>query len=395
VALLLSFELEFIGEDGRVANFPSRSNSGVSLRALNNTTTSLQTGDSAHLKFVTPATFVPKSVRLTRISGFYNTGSGSLGQNEGDQAILDEIDRGVAAAAASEDYWRTALSQVPADDAALRSFIKARIDESVNPGETDRDRNRAQMLDLLQDCAPNALRQGVRKKQDELERSARYKTVPNVSKVGPITSATVTLEPPTTTDEVVAYVTNQRDVPADVWEVELYSLPQSRAPFATYTSRGGHDSRLTPTSLKRPIGPHETRELPMMSASWDEGMVPAPRAVATVAVLDDGRAEGSAERRQQLLAERARDAVDIECWLGPLRLVRNVSAANALDALRERVRTRKCQSSTAFHADHFAAGVLTVASQIQAAPEQKDAILAAAIAQLEDERQAILKLVNR
>jgi hypothetical protein len=189
-------------------------------------------------------------------------------------------------------------------------------------------------------------------------------------------------------------VTNERNVPADVWEVEQYSLPQSRTPFMTYTSRGGHDSRLTPSSVERPIGPHETRELPLMSASWDEGMVPAPRAVATVAVLDDGRAEGSAERRQQLLAERARDAVDIEYWLQPLRLVRNVSAANAVDALRERVRTRKCQSSSAFHTDHFAAGVLMVASQIQAAPEQKDAILAAAIARLEDERQAILKLVN-
>jgi hypothetical protein len=215
-----------------------------------------------------------------------------------------------------------------------------------------------------------------------------------VSKVGPITSATVTLEPPTTTDEVVAYLTNQRDVPADVWEVELYSLPQSRAPFATYTSRGGHDSRLTPTSLECPIGPHETRELPMMSASWQEGPVPFPRGVVTVAVFGDGRVEGSTERSGQLLAERARDAVDIEYWLQPLRLVRNVSAANAVDALRERVRTRKCQSSSAFHADHFAASVLTVAARIQSAPDKKDSILAAAISRLEDERQAILKLVN-
>lgn len=63
--------------------------------------------------------------------------------------------------------------------------------------------------------------------------------------------------------------------------------------------------------------------------------------------------------------------------------------------VRDRVRTRKCQSSGASHTDRIAAAVSTAAWQIQANPDQKDAILDSAITRFEDESQAILKLVNR
>ncbi len=393
---LLDWELEFLAADGRVARTARGSSTRGSLRAINDTTTSLEQGATRRLKFVTPDGFIPTSVRLTHVLAFYSTGSGGFSQYESDQAAVDENNRSFAAALASRSYWTTALAAAPSEESALRSFIQARIGESVARADKERDDLiRGEMLDLLQECAPDALRRGVRREQDDLERLARVPTPTNRTVAGPITSASATLEAPTTTDEVVASVTNERDTSADVWEVEEYSLPQSRAPFMTYTSHGAHDSRLAPASIERPLGPHDTRELPMMSASWLEGVVPAPRAVITVAIFDDGRVEGSADRARQLLAERARDAVDIEYWLGPLKLVRNVSAANAVDALRERVRTRKCESSTAVHADHFAAAVLAVASKIQATPEQKDTILGAAIARLEDERGAILKLVDR
>jgi hypothetical protein len=91
-AILSNFEVEFTAADGRVANVPRRSNAGVSLRGLNNNITFLQPGKSLRWRFVTPETFVPTTVRLTHVSAFYLKDSGSFGQNEGDQAILDDRD---------------------------------------------------------------------------------------------------------------------------------------------------------------------------------------------------------------------------------------------------------------------------------------------------------------
>lgn len=396
---LLTWYLELVGEDGRIAQSPKKSKDALALQWIDDAGGSILPHQRRLLRFVAPEGFAPKSVRLTYAGvccvpvepGSPNRRA-SMTTTEGDQAILDEEDRRVAAISASAEYWQTALAQAPTDDPSLRTFVKTRVDESVRLGVGDDGRIRAGLIDALEDCSSDALLRTVRSRQQQ--RQPILDLPPQPRTVRPVTSALVRLEPSTTADEVVAYVTNNRDVAADVWEVEIYSRPETHTPIKTFTSRGGHDSRLTAASVEHPIGPHDVRELLVMSPSSEENVVPVPRAVLTVAAFDDGRFNGSPERRDQLFAERARDAVDIEYWLQPLRLVRNVSAANAVDALRDRVRTRKCQSSSAFHIDHFAAGVLTVASEIQAAPDRKDAILAAAIARLEDERQAILKLVN-
>jgi hypothetical protein len=383
---LVNWNLEFAAADGTVARVSAPSKGGVSVQSLDGLIGSLGSGERRRFRFVVPDTFVPKSVRLTYVNSAF--------ESEGDQAIFDEFDRRSSALAASARYWQTVLVQAPTDETALRTYIRTHVDESLRLGIEDPDLTRTGLLNLLLECAPSALARGVRNRQHEYDYRSRFPLHPQPRKVGPVTSATVTLEP-ATANEVVAYVTNERDVAADVWEVEVYALPESRSPIMTFTSHGGRDARVTASSVERPLGPHEVRELRIMSADWEEGVVPLPRAVTTLAVFDDGRFEGSVARRDQLLAERARDAVDIEYWLDPLKLVKNVSAADAVDALRDRLRTRKCQSSSAVHTDHVAAGVATVAWQIQSAPGQKDAILDAAIARLEGERSAILALVNR
>jgi hypothetical protein len=384
---LVNWNLEFAAADGTAARVSAPSKGGVSVQSLDGLIGFLGSGERRRFRFVVPDTFVPKSVRLTYVnSGF---------ESEGDQAIFDEFDRRSSALATSARYWQTVLVQAPTDETALRTYIKTHVDESLRLGIEDPDLTRTGLLNLLQECAPSALARGVRNRQQEYDYRSRFPLHPQPRKVGLVTSARVTLEPATTANEVVAYVKNERDVAADVWEVEVYALPESRSPIMTFTSHGGRDPRVTASSVERPLGAHEVRELRIMSADWEEGVVPLPRAVTTLAVFDDGRFEGSVARRDQLLAERARDAVDIEYWLDPLKLVKNVSAADAVEALRDRLRTRKCQSSSAVHTDHIAAGVATVAWKIQSAPGQKDAILDAAIARLESERNAILGLVNR
>jgi hypothetical protein len=68
----------------------------------------------------------------------------------------------------------------------------------------------------------------------------------------------------------------------------------------------------------------------------------------------------------------ARDAVDVEYWLQVLKDVRNVSARVTVDALHDRLRARKCQSTGFFHTD-------------RSAPDVADDV----------ERLAIQKFVNR
>lgn len=347
----------------------------------------LNAGERSRVRFVTPEGTVARSVRVNFVQ-FAN------GDQDGDQVMLDEAERGRHALEASAQYWVEALEHAPTDPATLRSFLQAHVEESVTLGLPDPALLKVRIGGLLESCRPERLTTDLR---EPLEAARRYlqraQIPPRQQTPGPVTSVIATLEPPTTVDELVAYVTNDRDVTVDAWDVAFFALPEARFPVKTYAARGGGDPHATEST--RPLRPHETRELLVMSPSFDEGVVTQPRAAVRMALFEDGRDEGSFEMRQQLLADRARDAVDVEYWLQVLKTVRNVSARVTIDALRDRLLTRKCQSTGYFHTDRSAPDVADVASKIELKPDQKTALIDKQIAAFDAERLALQKFVNR
>jgi len=378
--------IEFSGPRGILGTYPRFSPDDPPLQMLDpgDPVMGLKPGERRQVRFVMPDDTVAQSVRVTYVNSVY-------GDREGDQAILTWLERDRVAGISRLEYWARVLDQMPTDERELRTYLKTHVQET-RPNSIDT--TRAYIAGFLEGCRTDRLWHDARSYQDTVKRTLQYLQIPPRQQTpGPVTSVTATLEPPTTVDELVAYVTNDRDVAVEAWDVSFFALPEARFPIKTYSARGGGDPHATTST--RPLRPHETRELLVMSRSADEGVVTQPRGVVRLALFEDGRDEGSFEMRQQLLADRARDAIDLEYWLEVVKNVRNVAASVTIDALRDRLRTRKCQATGVFHTDRSAPDVAAVASKIELKPDEKTALIDQAIAVFEAQRLAIQRFVNR
>ncbi|HKV99490.1 MAG TPA: hypothetical protein VJN96_06695 [Vicinamibacterales bacterium] len=378
--------VELTGPRGILGSYPRFSPDDPPLQILDarDPLMGLKPGERREVRFVTPDGSVAQSIRVTYVNSVY-------GDREGDPAILNRLERDRVAGVSRLDYWVRVLDRLPTDENELRTYLKARVQETPS---NSLDTTGSYIARLLEGCRTDRLRQDVRAYQDTVMRSLEYLQIPPRQETpGPVTSVTATLEPPATADELVAYVTNDRDVTVEAWDVGIFALPEARFPIKTYTARGGGDPHATASTL--PLRPHETRELLVSTWSADEGVVTQPRPVVRLALFEDGRYEGSFEMRQQMLADRARDAIDVEYWLEALKNVRNVAANVTIDALRDRMRTRRCQATGVFHTDRSAPDVAAVAGKIELKPDEKAVLIDQAIAAFEAERLAIQKFVNR
>ncbi len=383
-----AWRLELVGPDDKLSTttIPATSTSEM-FREVDPTTCSLQPGERCRIHLIGENGAVVRSVRLK----YVRTVQGDL---EGDQSVLDDLERERLAALATNEYWMSALENAPSEAAALELFLAGRVDEGLKRGFSADTFTGAWLDGAFYGCSPDHLLKTVRERQQELAVAHRFLQIPPRQQTpGPVTSATATLEAPETADEVVAYVTNVRDIAAEAWDFAIFGLPEARYPIKAFTSRGGGDPRAG--AGLGPLGPHETRELLVMSPSTDEGVVTQPRVALRMAIFEDGRGEGPVELRQQMLADRARDAIDVEYWRLALIGVRGMSVQDAIKGLRDRLRTRKCEATGFLHADRSAPVIAALTAKIQRAQDHKTELIDKQIAALELERQAIAKFVNR
>jgi hypothetical protein len=96
-----------------------------------------------------------------------------------------------------------------------------------------------------------------------------------------------------------------------------------------------------------------------------------------------------------MLADRARDAIDVEYWRLAFIGARALPAPDAIQGLRDRLGTRKCRATGSFHTDQSAATVAALTAKIQLSPERKTELIDKQIVAFDAERQAIAKFVNR
>src|SRR5262245_19715520 len=121
----IGWRLELVGSDGQVSTVPATATSHA-FRQIDPNLCLPQPGSRCRIHLMADNGAVVRSVRLTYVETVQ-------GDREGDQAILDELERRRMNGLASVQYWTDALQKVPLDEAALEPYLNAQVEESLTP----------------------------------------------------------------------------------------------------------------------------------------------------------------------------------------------------------------------------------------------------------------------